>query len=94
MVDVIIKLIIPLLCTVITAYIIPYLKEKKLYSAVKTAVQAAEQIYKESGMGAVKFAYVKEWIKKKFKVTNYDLKKIIESAVYELNKGASGNGGV
>ena len=86
MVDVIIKLIIPLLCTVITAYIIPYLKEKKLYSAVKTAVQAAEQIYKESGMGEQKFEYVKSWLNEKFSISADDLKKIIESAVYELNK--------
>ena len=89
MVDVIIKLIIPLLCTVITAYIIPYLKEKKLYSAVKTAVQAAEQIYKESGMGEQKFEYVKSWLNEKFSISADDLKKIIESAVYELNKNKS-----
>ena len=89
MVDVIIKLIIPLLCTVITAYIIPYLKEKKLYNAVKTAVQAAEQIYKESGMGEQKFEYVKSWLNEKFSVSADDLKKIIESAVYELNKNKS-----
>ena len=89
MVDVIIKLIIPLLCTVITAYIIPYLKEKKLYNAVKTAVQAAEQIYKESGMGEQKFAYVKNWLNEKFSISADDLKKIIESAVYELNKNKS-----
>lgn len=90
MVDVIIKLIIPLLCTVITAYIIPYLKEKKLYSAVKTAVQAAEQIYKESGMGEQKFEYVKSWLNEKFSISADDLKKIIESAVYELNSQKSG----
>ena len=91
MVDVIIKLIIPLLCTVITAYIIPYLKEKKLYSAVKTAVQAAEQIYKESGMGEQKFEYVKSWLNEKFSISADDLKKIIESAVYELNSQKSGD---
>lgn len=89
MVDVIIKLIIPLLCTVITAYIIPYLKEKKLYNAVKTAVQAAEQIYKESGMGEQKFEYVKSWLNEKFSISADDLKKFIESAVYELNKNKS-----
>ena len=91
MVDVIIKLIIPLLCTVITAYIIPYLKEKKLYNAVKTAVQAAEQIYKESGMGEQKFEYVKSWLNEKFSISADDLKKIIESAVYELNSQKSGD---
>ena len=87
MVEFIIKIVIPVLCTILTVYIIPMLKEKKLYNAVVIAVNAAEQIYKDSGMGKEKFAYVKEWIKKKFKVSDEDLKNIIESAVYELNKG-------
>ncbi len=87
MVEFIIKIVIPVLCTILTVYIIPILKEKKLYNAVVIAVNAAEQIYKDSGMGKEKFAYVKEWIKKKFKVSDEDLKNIIESTVYELNKG-------
>lgn len=85
MVDFIVKIIIPLLCTVLTVYIIPYFKDKKIYDSVKIAVQAAEQIFKESGMGTEKFIYVKEWITTKFKITDDDLKNIIESAVYELN---------
>lgn len=86
MVEFIIKIVIPLLCTILTVYVIPLLKQKKLYDAVVIAVNAAEQIYKQSGMGKEKFEYVKEWIKKKFKVSDEDLKNIIESAVYELNK--------
>lgn len=89
MVDIIIKLIIPLLCTIITCYVIPYFKSKNLYDSVKTAVQAAEQIYNISGMGATKFAYVKDMIMKKFELTDDDLKAMIESAVYELNKNKS-----
>lgn len=86
MVEFIIKIIIPALCTILTVYIIPLLKQKKLYDAVVIAVNAAEQIYNQNGMGKEKFEYVKEWIKKKFKVSDEDLKNIIESAVYELNK--------
>lgn len=86
MVEFIIKIIIPLLCTVLTVYIIPFLKEKRIYSSVVIAVQAAEQIYKESGMGQEKFAYVKEWVQAKFNISDEDLKNIIESAVYELNE--------
>lgn len=86
MVEFIIKIVIPLLCTILTVYVIPLLKQKKLYDAVVIAVNAAEQIYNQNGMGKEKFAYVKEWIKKKFKVSDEDLKNIIESAVYELNK--------
>lgn len=86
MVEFIIKIVIPLLCTILTLYVIPLLKQKKLYDAVVIAVNAAEQIYKQSGMGEEKFEYVKEWIKSKFHISDEDLKNIIESAVYELNK--------
>lgn len=86
MVEFIIKIIIPLLCTILTVYIIPMLKQKKLYDAVVIAVKAAEQIYAQSGMGQEKFEYVKDWVKSKFNVSDEDLKNIIESTVYELNK--------
>lgn len=86
MVEFIIKIVIPLLCTILTVYIIPLLKQKKLYDAVIIAVNAAEQIYNQSGMGKEKFEYVKDWIKSKFHISDEDLKNIIESAVYELNK--------
>lgn len=75
-----------LLVGVATYYIIPILKDKKLYDAVVVAVQAAEQIYKGSGLGKQKFEYVKSWICRTFKVDDENLKNIIESAVYELNK--------
>ena len=89
MVEFICKIIIPLLCTIITIYIIPMLKEKKLYQYVTIAVQAAEQIFSGSGLGKEKFSYVKEWIQEKFKIRDEDLEKIIESAVYELNTNVS-----
>ena len=86
MVEFVIKIIIPLMCAILTVYIIPILKEKKLYDTVVIAVNAAEQIFNESGMGKEKFTYVSELIKKKFHISDEDLKNIIESAVYELNK--------
>jgi len=85
--EIILRAISLLIAGVVTCYIIPYLKKNKLYEAVKTAVQAAEQIYNKSGMGVVKFSYVRDWIKQKFKVSDEDLKNIIESAVYELKAG-------
>ena len=84
-VEFIVKIIVPLLCTLLTVYIIPLLKQKKLYDAVSIAVNAAEQIFCKSGMGKEKFAYVYKWIKEKFNISEQDLKTIIESAVYELN---------
>ena len=71
-------------------YVIPFLKEKKLYNYVVIAVRAAEQIFQESGSGAKKYEYVRQWICDKFAIAEDDLKKIIESAVYELN-AAKGN---
>ena len=86
MVEFVIKVIIPALCTILTLYLIPFLKEKRLYNYVVIAVKAAEQMFLESGKGKEKFAYVREWIQKKFKVTDDDLKNIIEAVVYEMNK--------
>lgn len=89
MADFIIKIIIPLICAILTMYIIPFLKEKRIYGCVTTAVQAAEQIYRESGMGKEKFEYVKEWVQKKFRISDEDLTNIIEAAVFEMNGGKS-----
>jgi hypothetical protein len=86
MVEFVIKVIIPALCTILTLYLIPFLKEKRLYNYVVIAVKEAEQMFLESGKGKEKFAYVREWIQKKFKVTDDDLKNIIEAVVYEMNK--------
>lgn len=86
MVEFVIKIIIPALCAIVTMYCIPFLKEKRIYSYVVIAVKAAEQMFLESGKGKEKFAYVREWIQKKFKVTDDDLKNIIEAVVYEMNK--------
>ena len=90
MIDVIIKLVISFICIAITVYVVPYLKEKNLYSAVKTAVQAAEQLYKESGMGRKKYAYVYECIKSIHDIEETELTTLIESAVYEINQGKIG----
>ena len=86
MVEFIIKIIIPALCAILTMYLIPFLKDKRVYNCVVIAVKAAEQIFLESGMGKEKFAYVKEWIQAKFSITDEDLKNIIEAVVYEMNK--------
>lgn len=90
MVEFVIKVIIPALCTILTLYLIPFLKEKRLYNYVVIAVKAAEQIF-EHGKNTEKFRYVKEWVQKKFKITDDDLKNIIEAVVYEMNKDKKKN---
>ena len=91
---IILECITVLIMAIVTYYVVPFLKDKKLYQYVCIAVKAAEQIYNETGMGKQKFNYVKEWIKSKFKVSDKGLKNIIESAVYEMNleKGGECNG--
>lgn len=94
MLEIILKVVVLLFMALITYVVVPYLKEKKLYKYADIAVRAAEQIFKESGSGPQKFTYVTDWIKNKFKVTDEDLKRIIEWAVYNMNleKGAEKNG--
>ena len=78
--------ILPFILIVASGYLIKNFRDDKAMEWIKIAVRAAEQIYKETGMGKEKFAYVSEWISKKFKISEADLKNLIEGAVYELNK--------
>ena len=85
-VDVILGYIAPFVLLVVAGYLLKIYRSAEVVKWVGIAVKAAEQIYVESGQGKEKFAYVSEWISKKFKISEADLKNIIESAVYELNK--------
>ena len=85
-----------LVLAVCSVFLIPYLKanlgEEKfltLQKWVKIGVQAAEMIFKQSGMGATKKEYVLEFLKSKgYTVDTKTINNLIESAVLELNKGA------
>lgn len=85
-VNVFLGYILPFILIVASGYLIKNFRDDKAMEWIKIAVRAAEQIYKGSGMGKEKFAYVSEWISKKFKISEADLKNLIEGAVYELNK--------
>lgn len=84
--------IIDILVGVIVLYLIPYIKGKvtadKLQKAVfwaKLAVEAAEKIFKESGMGKAKKEYVMEFLNSKgLKLDEKELDIVIESAVLEM----------
>ena len=86
--------IITLIVAIISAFLIPYIKSKvsaekfeTLKSWVKVAVQAAEMLYRESGMGEQKKAYVIEYLNSKgYDLDTDTLNNLIESAVLELNK--------
>ena len=84
-VSVILGYITPFILLVVAGYLSKIYRSDEVIKWVKVAVKAAEQIYNESGQGKEKFDYVSKWISKKFKISETDLKNIIESAVYELN---------
>lgn len=88
------KGIITLLTAIITIFVIPWIRSKisaeelaEIIKWVKIAVQAAEMIYNESGMGPQKKKYVETFLADLG--ISYDEKRIdnlIESAVLELKK--------
>lgn len=91
----IIEAVAALIAALITAFVIPYIRSKttaqqqaKINAWVKIAVSAAEQIYKGSGRGEEKKAYVIQWLREHgITVDEAKLDALIESAVYELNQG-------
>lgn len=98
--DVLFKIIlalIPVIGAILTTYIIPLIKEKigteklaKYEYWASMAVNAAEMIFKETGMGESKKEYVTNFLneifnKNKVVITEEQIEILIESAVNELN---------
>lgn len=86
--------VLTILFALVTMYVIPWIKTKvsaeeltEIIKWVKIAVQAAEMIYKESGMGEEKKAYVKTFLEDKgVKYDERQIDSLIESAVLELKE--------
>ena len=84
--------VLTILFALVTMYVIPWIKTKvsaeeltEIIKWVKIAVQAAEMIYKESGMGEEKKTYVKTFLEDKgIKYDERQIDSVIESAVLEL----------
>lgn len=83
--NIILGYILPFVLLVVAGYLIKTFRDEKVVKYVGIAVKAAEQIFKEKGMGKEKLAYVKKWVSDKFNIPEEDLTNLIESAVYELN---------
>lgn len=89
----VLEIVISILATIATCFIIPLLKEKleaeklkRLVKLVKIAVDAAEQLY-ESAAGQQKKEYVMNYLLSKGIVFDVnDVEQIIESAVFRLPK--------
>lgn len=92
----IILALIPVVGTILTVYIIPLIKEKvgneklaKYEYWASMAVNCAEMIFKEQGMGADKKEYVVNFLndmfnKKKVVITKEQIEILVESAVKEM----------
>lgn len=82
----------------ITAVVIPYIRSRttaqqraEISAWVRVAVSAAEQLYKGSGRGKEKKAYVLEWLAAHGVTVDEDkLDALVEAAVYGLNSGVFG----
>lgn len=93
--------VLSILATILTGLVVPYFKEKigneklaKYEYWVSNAVEAAEMIYNEKGMGETKKEYVVSFLnemfnKNKVVITEEQLNVLIEHAVKEmkLNEG-------
>lgn len=92
----IILAVIPVLCTILTVYIVPYIKAKigtenlsKYEYWVNIAVKAAEMLWKETGHGSDKKQYVVDFMNnmfnsKKIVITEEQINLLIESAVKNM----------
>lgn len=85
MANLILGVFLPFILLVAGFYLIKQYRSEYIIKYVTIAVKAAEQMFNASGQGKEKFEYVSNWISEKFKISEEDLKNIIESAVYEIN---------
>ena len=90
----IVNAVIALLAAVVSTFLAPWIKGKveaqkleKVADWVTIAVSAAEQIYKESGMGEKKKQYVLDFLEDKgLTVDINSVDAMIEAAVYGLKE--------
>lgn len=97
----VLKIVVTLCSVWITYYLVPYIKNKiaesknkQLIDTIARAVRAAEQTIKESGQGKVKkaevVAFVSHWLTEKgIHITEDQLDKLIEAAVFTMNNGGA-----
>ena len=91
----IVEAVFLLIAAVITTIVIPYIKSRttaqqqaEINAWVRIAVTAAEQIYRGSGRGEEKKAYVLNWLAERgITLDTNRIDALIEAAVYELNHG-------
>ncbi len=95
----VVEAVLALLAAVVSCFLVPYIKSKygaqklaEIQKWVRIAVEAAEQIFKESGLGEQKKAYVLEFLSSKgFTLDADSVDKMIEAAVLALNGKSAGD---
>ena len=87
----IIEAVIALILALVTTFLIPWIKTKvdadklaEFKKWVKIAVQAAEMMFAESGLGDIKKSYVKTFLEEKGYTYDASINVLIEAAVLEL----------
>ena len=89
---------IGLVGTILTTVLVPYFKSRttaeqreNIYFWAKLAVEAAEKIFKETGMGKEKKAYVIKFLEEHGIILDEDqIDVVIESAVLQLQQELAG----
>ena len=76
--------VLPVLGLVFTVFILPIIREKKQTDLAQSCVAAAEQIF-GAGHGTDKYTWAQGLLVSKG-VSRKDAQRLIEAAVYELNK--------
>ncbi len=83
------ELIGTIIILVATRYIIPWLKEQRIYSTIKKFVRAAEKLAEAGELSKVeKKRYVETLLKKKGVTITAEIDAMIEAAVKELDLAA------
>ena len=90
----VVNAVIALAAAVVTAFVVPWIKSKttaaqreEIDAWVRIAVTAAEQIYRETGKGKEKKAYVLKFLEEKnLKIDEESVDLMIESAVKNMNE--------
>jgi uncharacterized membrane protein len=83
---IILKIVVIIATTIITYYLVPYLKYKYASTIIGDAVAAMEQTIVDKGMGSIKKQKVIEYTKKVIgnALTEEQIDELIEAAVFAI----------
>lgn len=79
------EIILPVLGAIVTAYVVPWLNQQRVWQEAKEAVLSAEQTFLH-GDNEAKRDYAVELLVKKFKLSEEDAQRVVEAAVRAFTK--------